>query len=144
MFCKCRGAIVVDVLGKSFGMRPILVLAVLYACAAAPLLPVSVEISGSGSVVVILREADVQSRAHDPGKLPMFADVLRASARSATREPLTMTFAELEQHLEQTSSVDGAGLFPLEGSAIGTYAPANPAGFIFHEARVGSTLAANS
>lgn len=131
-------------LGDSSGMRPIFVLALLHACAAVPLLPFSVEVSGSGSLVVILREADMQSRAHDPGKLPMFADVLRASARSATREPLTMTFAELEQHLQRTSSVDGAGLFPLEGSEIGTYAPPVPAGFIFHEARVGSTLAANS
>lgn len=117
-------------------------LAVLTLCGAATLIPTRVSRGTSGTIFVTLRGADMQLRAADPSRYPFFSDVLLATEGSRA---LTVTLEELTNHLDSTSGERGRGLFP-EGSRGRPmpYASPQPAGFVFHEARVGSTLAANS
>lgn len=116
-------------------------LALLYLCGAAPtLVPIAVTRSPSGALAVTLQAVDMALRSQDPARYPMFHDLMSASGGSARARMVSMT--ELKSHLDSSSGTRGRGLWG-EGEE-GDYPPAIPSGFVFHEARVGSTLAANS
>jgi hypothetical protein len=79
--------------------------------------------------------------ADDPSKYPMFYDLQMASEK--TRVPLSA----LQEYLDGTSDEFGDGLMepqPAAATPDNSYSAADPAGFVFHESRVGSTLVANS
>lgn len=118
-----------------------LLLAVAAVAAAAPAwVPVGVMREADGSKVVVFQRVDMSLRTMDPTRFPMFADLLKL----ASGDRKSVTAHELAAHLDSTSSDAGPGLFASAGAEVGSYARPDPAGFVFHEARVGSTLAANS
>lgn len=125
--------------------HPLLVmLAVLCLAAAAPVyIPTDATRGLDGEVRISFAKVDMALRASDPQRYPMFSDLLRAAPAGGRR---TVTMAELQAELNKTTPESGPGLFvdSAKSDTFGRYAPPLPLGFIFHEARVGSTLAANS
>ncbi len=117
---------------------------VLGTCLLAPALarPVYVPVSAAfnGDVLMFqLQKVDMLLRSEDPNLYPMFQDLPKTGALKA------VTVEELEEHLDATDATRGAGLFESDSSQVSLpYANPVPKGFIFHEARVGSTLGANS
>lgn len=94
------------------------------------------------SIGVVFTRMDMLARSADPSLYPMFGDLVAATS---TRETKTVSMDELEAYLSSTSAESGRGMFEEdESQPVGSYASLTPAGFVFHEARVGSTLVANS
>lgn len=103
--------------------------------------PIDVTLIDGNQLRVSLKRVDMSLRAADPSRYPMFNDLVMAGQASGVR---SVTMTELEQHLNGTGSERGQGLYGAADGPSGQYASEVPAGFVFHEARVGSTLAANS
>ena len=99
----------------------------------------------NADVIVVFQPVDMELHAIEPSRFPMFAALLRFSPKNAS---MTRTWKQLKHYLDTTSEEEGRGLFAestnFSSPTVGTYAAPVPAGFIYHEARVGSTLAANS
>ena len=120
-----------------------LVLTAVLSCAAAlqSLVPIGFELTGDGGATYILQNVDVLVRNSDPNRYPMFTDLPKSGP---TRR---VSYTELKAHLDSTSAEGGFGLMEVnDGTSTQNFKYANPtpSGFIFHEARVGSTLGANS
>ena len=126
-------------------LRPAVALAVLAcvfvrAVAVETYVPVGFSLPG-GVPTFTLRKVDMLLRSGDPNRYPMFTDLPQ------TGDVQDITAAALEAHLDATTDAGGFGLTEVnDGTSIDNfqYSSPVPAGFIFHEARVGSTAAANS
>jgi hypothetical protein len=105
------------------------------------LVPVGFQLGGDGGATFMLVKMDMLVRNSDPNLYPMFNDLPHVGPQRS------VSAAELEAHLDATSAASGFGLLD-EPDGTDTrefpYSNPTPQGFIFHEARVGSTLGANS
>jgi hypothetical protein len=121
-------------------------------CAAPSYIPVHVTRNQEGTIAVSFQKIDMALRAADPSAFPMFNDLALYARDPGSR---VMEIEELEAYLDGTLDVCGEGMFhdvvddgnascAVNGTSLPSYAYPVPAGFVFHEARVGSTLAANS
>lgn len=115
----------------------VLILAAPVACAV--FIPTKVYIGSEGQLMVSLLDVNMSLPATNPAQFPFLRDVIGASRFAASK---LITFSELESILDTSDSRAGPGLF--ESGENGRYPPPTPSGLIFHEGRVGSTLAANS
>lgn len=130
-----------------------LLLAVLGTAFAVPsYVPVHVTRNQDGTVAVSFQKIDMALRAADPSAFPMFNDLALYARDPGSR---VMPIEELEVYLDDTLDACGEGMFhdvvddgnascAVNDTSLPSYAYPVPAGFVFHEARVGSTLAANS
>jgi hypothetical protein len=108
--------------------------------AGATFVPVSFALR-NGKAFVGLERVDVLKRNAEPTLFPMFRDLISTTGR----QPMEVPFEQLRSHLDSTDGTAGQGLFPGGDSVpSASYSDATPAGFVFHESRVGSTLVANS
>ncbi|KAA0151220.1 hypothetical protein FNF29_04695 [Cafeteria roenbergensis] len=112
------------------------------------LVPISLNPTGQGSVWEIkvgLCILDQELRNKDPSGVPMFRFLVQKSGCNGNAKPGTIGYSktvrlgELRAYLERTE-LDWARRF---GNADTKSAVWRPAGFVFHEARVGSTLVSN-
>lgn len=120
-----------------------LLAALLAAPAAAELafVPVSFFPQG-GTFKVAFKQVDMALHAEQPATYPMFRDVVAASGRSTKTR--VMDVDALHSMLQSTNPAKGPGLFAADDvDEDAEYPDATPAGFILHESRCGSTLAAN-
>lgn len=125
-----------------FGLMFVAFAYVLGMAAAAPAwIPVHVVRGNDDVLRVTFSPVDMALRSLEPARYPMFNDLLTATRTPGQR---TLTIAEIERELTEKSADSGPGWFENGAQTPHTYARPHPAGFIFHEARVGSTLAANS
>jgi hypothetical protein len=99
-------------------------------------------VRGSDDVLrVTFVPVDMALRSVEPARYPMFNDLLTATHVPGQQ---TLTISEMEDEMNGKSPDSGPGWFANAGEATQSYARPVPSGFVFHEARVGSTLAANS
>jgi hypothetical protein len=85
---------------------------------------------------VAFQRVNISLHAVNPTLYPQFKHLPKLSGHKS------MSFEQLAAYLDATSDSYGTGLF--NSSEYGQYASSVPAGMIFHEGRVGSTLVANS
>lgn len=112
------------------------------------LVPISINPTSQGSVwesKVGLCILDQELRNKDPASVPMFRFLVQKSGCNGNAKPGTVGYSktvrlgELRAHLERTE-LDWATRFGNDESKSSVW---RPAGFVFHEARVGSTLFSN-
>jgi hypothetical protein len=122
-------------------LRVFVVITAVSACFAV-FLPTKVYTGDDGRLMVSLSDVNMSLPATNPAQYPFFRDVIGASRFAASK---LIAFDELQELLDNSDSSSGPGLLkPADDSCTGRYPPAVPSGLIFHEGRVGSTLAANS
>lgn len=84
-----------------------------------------------------LHRVNMQLRASDPARYPMFKDLPKGESK-------TVSMDELEKELKRHTGASGPGLFAARHRAAEQYPDTVLDGAIMHESRCGSTLGANS
>lgn len=99
--------------------------------------PYTMEIDGPQAGTVSLCKLDHDSHARQPDRIPMFRDLAKASHCKTQHRDVPL--AEFRSAMRALLDEAGAD----QSEADGPFPHPIPTGFVFHEARVGSTLVAN-